>query len=61
MSANKGEESIHKFSSLEVINSEIFVSQSDVLCESNKHLNYDASDIGDKTCLNLFKNVHKFL
>lgn len=45
----EGEESIQNFSSLEVINSEIIVSQSDVVYESNKDLNYDASNIGDKT------------
>ena len=45
----QGEENIHNFSSLEVINLEIFVSQSDVLCESNKGLNSDALDVGDKT------------
>ena len=57
----EGEERIQKFSSLEVINSKMFVSQSDVLCESKKGLNSDTSNRGDKTFFSkTFQGCTKF-
>jgi hypothetical protein len=47
----RGEESIHNFSSLELIKSEFFIILSDVLCESHERLTYDISDIYVKTLL----------